>query len=135
LAISGVDAVYVVNTLLNLSSPTSFRDTLRIVMSLTVQKMGQIVADCQYKDWTIDVGSYGPSVYWIEVNFWRPDSVTGEMGPSQNMRRWPIESWRDSDYVINTIYKAIATAEEHEMRENFKYKGKPRFDPHIHTED
>ena len=31
---------------------------------------------------------------------------------------------------IQTVFKAVETAEEHEIRENFEYKGEPIFSPH-----
>ena len=85
--------------------------------------------EIEYKDWDF-IWTKNESGYNFRVQFWRQDTVTGEWGWSNNMRPWPVEEWRNQSYLINTLYKAVATAEEHEMRENFKYKGKPRFSPH-----
>ena len=36
--------------------------------------------------------------------------------------------------VIQTAFKAVLTAMEHEVREKFHYKGKPIFGPHYHVD-
>jgi hypothetical protein len=89
----------------------------------------EVLKDIEYKDWRFKTVPAGGGVL-ITVEFDRPDSLTGIMGTSKNMRPWVVEQWRSEGYLINTVYKAVATAEEHEMREAFKYKGKPRFSPH-----
>lgn len=56
-------------------------------------------------------------------------NVTGE--PLEwKSRKWLLSRHMTDGEVIQTALKAIMTAEEHEIRERFKYKGQPVFDPH-----
>lgn len=46
-------------------------------------------------------------------------------------RKWDISSHATESEIVFTAWKAFLTFVEHEMRENFTYKGKKIFDPHI----
>lgn len=46
-------------------------------------------------------------------------------------RKWDISEFATESEVVFTVWKAFLTFVEHEMRENFHYKGKKIFDPHI----
>lgn len=49
-------------------------------------------------------------------------------------RKWDISSHATTSEVVFTIWKALLTFQEHELREQFKYKGKRILDPHISVE-
>lgn len=46
-------------------------------------------------------------------------------------RKWDISGFATESEIVFTVWKAFLTFVEHEMRENFTYKGKKIFDPHI----
>ena len=46
-------------------------------------------------------------------------------------RKWNLSSHMTESEIVFTIWKAILTFTEHELREKFHYKGKRIFDPHI----
>lgn len=46
-------------------------------------------------------------------------------------RKWDISYHATTSEVVFTIWKALLTFQEHELREQFTYKGKRIFDPHI----
>lgn len=52
----------------------------------------------------------------------------------QHSRKWYISPYATQSEVIQTAFKAVLTAEEHEVRENFTYKGRPIFAPHYNVE-
>lgn len=78
--------------------------------------------DINYEHWQ---GS-DSDIYVLYVTF--PDPVTGE---PQRGRTWLLEEEMTDSEVVLTAFKAILTAEEHETRENFRYKNAKIFNPHI----
>lgn len=56
-------------------------------------------------------------------------NVTGEP-LSWRGRKWRISKHMTDSEIVQTIFKAVLTALEHETRENFLYKGQAVFDPH-----
>jgi len=61
------------------------------------------------------------------------DNVTGE--PYQwKGRKWVITTHMTDGEIIQTIFKAILTAAEHELRETFLVAGRPILDPHYDLE-
>src|SRR5688572_7455115 len=99
-------------------------------MSLNPSDVADVISRITYKDWQITWAWSCDDGYNISVRFERTDSVTGERGWSKQMRKWQVESWRDREYLVHTIYKAICSAEQHETQEFFKLDGVPVFDPH-----
>jgi hypothetical protein len=47
-----------------------------------------------------------------------------------NGRKWFLSNHMTRSEVVQTAFKAVLTAEEHEAREHFKYRGQSIFDPH-----
>jgi hypothetical protein len=87
------------------------------------QAIEQILAEVQYKDWAFHVRPLGESFY-LQVGFvdFRCTRWTG--------RKWLISKHACKSEVVQTALKAVLTAEEHEARERFLYKGQPIFGPH-----
>jgi hypothetical protein len=49
-------------------------------------------------------------------------------------RKWKWSQFMTKSEVVTTCMKAVLQYEEHEARENFKYKGLSIFDPHMDVE-
>lgn len=99
-----------------------------------------ILSDVKYKDWAFHVevrsrvvdaakGLYA-SDYYMQVRFPDADLVTGEV-ETQHGRKWILSEHMKKSEVVTTAFKAIITAEEHEIREKFRYRGRMIFGPHI----
>jgi hypothetical protein len=88
-----------------------------------------ILRDVKYKDWRFDVIE-GEGVFFLQVWFDAEDLVTGELD-IQRGRKWYLSSFMRKSEVVMTAFKAIMTAEEHEVREGFRYRGRRVFSPHI----
>lgn len=56
-------------------------------------------------------------------------NVTGEP-MSWNGRKWRLSQHMTDSEIVQTMLKAVLTAQEHEAREGFLYRGKAIFDPH-----
>lgn len=92
--------------------------------------VNDVISRLQYKDWGIDWLWSADGGYNVSIRFKRVDSITGEPGESMQMRKWYVENWRDKEYLVHTVFKAIMSAEQHECQEFFKLDGQAVFSPH-----
>ncbi|WP_150526786.1 hypothetical protein [Roseibium sediminis] len=60
-------------------------------------------------------------------------NVTGEPYPWTG-RKWLLSEHMTEGEIVQTVFKAVLTAIEHEAREAFLYKGQAIFDPHYDIE-
>jgi hypothetical protein len=82
----------------------------------------QILKDISYLDWDFLV-SDSPD-FWLQVRFF-------DSGRWWNGRKWRLSEYMTRSEIVQTAFKAILVAEEHETREKFLYKEKPIFNGHI----
>jgi hypothetical protein len=87
-----------------------------------------VVDRVRYKDWRFDV-SPGPAgrpvlrLMWMGV-----DAYTAEPALQQS-RPWLLEATNESE-LLRSVWLAVSTAEEHEARELFMFRGRRIFNPH-----
>ena len=93
------------------------------------QKIEEILTLVKYKDWTFHVEERGDHMF-LQARFPDADLVTGEM-ETQHGRKWILSQWMTPSEVVTTAFKAVITAEEHEIREKFRYRGRMIFGPHF----
>lgn len=62
-------------------------------------------------------------------------NVTRQPGYSWEGRRWVIEPHYDESHVLRTLWACFMATMEHELREQFIYKGKLPFGPHFDIAD
>jgi len=87
--------------------------------------------DVTYKEWSFYIGRKGDVIY-LQVQFLAEDSDKKNSKMSiQKGRKWMLSKHMSKSEIIQTALKAVLTAEEHEIREQFKYRGKAVFAPHI----
>jgi len=53
----------------------------------------------------------------------------------QTSRKWRLSTYMTKSELVQTALKAVLTAEEHEARETFHYKGEAIFGPHFDIEE
>ena len=92
------------------------------------EQIQAILAQIKYKDWFIEIYSH-PVEYTIRMSWFDTCSVTGKR-EIQHSREWLLQDLTE-DGIVQTVFKAIANAEEHEVKERFRYKGKRLFNPHV----
>jgi hypothetical protein len=96
---------------------------------LTQNDIRRILDDIQFKDWSFHLGcDSGQPCLWLR--FTGPCSTTGSP-QVWNGRRWLLSVRMSKSEIVQTAFKAVITAWEHEAREMFKYKGEAIFGPHI----
>ncbi len=92
-----------------------------------------IADDIEYKDWMYSIyptkGMFNSTAVLFYICFYAQDTYTGKR-ELQTCRTWLIEKDMTEFEIVDTIFKAIKAAEEHEVKETFKYKGKRLYNPH-----
>lgn len=94
----------------------------------TKTRFEQLKQDIQYKNWNLHIGQDGERLF-LQVRFPAIDANTG-LEEEQKGRKWFLSPHMTNSEFVQTAFKAILTAEEHETRENFRYKGQAVFSPH-----
>ncbi len=90
-----------------------------------------ILSQCKYKHWEFEVHEIGSSgETWLQLSWVGPDTDTDEYAELKS-RKWKLSPFMTKSEVVQTAFKAVMTAEEHETREAFKYRGRSVFGPHL----
>lgn len=66
---------------------------------------------------------------YLQIAATTPCNVTGEPLHWKG-RKWRLSRHMTKSEVVQTAFKAVLTAIEHEAREQFTYRGQSIFDPH-----
>lgn len=100
---------------------------------LTKEDFERILANIEYKSkptWKLIVRDLEQEHYVLQVEDKQGmDNFSDAPFPWRG-RKWLLSVHMTVSEVVRTAYKAIQAAEEHEMAENFRYKGVALFDPH-----
>ena len=100
-------------------------------MSVSVAQMRNIIEQIQYKSHVIMLKKDDDEDrYYVQVGFERPDIRNGEMGMGWSGKRYVSPHMTKSEFV-QLVFGTILALEEHECRENFYYKGRRVYGPHI----
>lgn len=83
----------------------------------------------RYKDWRFEVTTEGGCMFLV-VTWTAPDTETGHP-ELQRSRPWHIRQGMTRSELVRTAFLAIRTAEEHELREAFRYREQAIFAPHF----
>ena len=100
---------------------------------LTLNDVLQIVGRCTYKPgWTFIVGQDDSRLY-IQVHV---DKSAGVCSVSKEPVEWKggkkyLSPYMCKQEIVGVCFAAIKDAEEHEMREWFRYTGVSIFNPHL----
>lgn len=93
----------------------------------------KILEDTTFGDWKVAlfwvVDAKNDNHYYLRVQADGACNITGEPMSWQG-RKWALSKHMTDGEVVQTAFLAIMTAMEHEIREQFKYKGQAVFDPH-----
>lgn len=92
-------------------------------------KIEELLQSVKYKHWKFHVGLDGQRMYLQLV--WQAPCTDSNAMALQKSRKWFLSEHMTKSEVIQTGFKAVLTAEEHEARETFLYKGKAIFGPHF----
>jgi hypothetical protein len=97
-----------------------------------LHRVKRIVADIRFREDNIMYVGYfaGSRVVYLQHRYMRKDAITGkdEWGYG---RKWHISEFATESEIVLTALKAAITNMEHEVREDFEYKGVKIFQPHV----
>lgn len=71
--------------------------------------------------------------YYLQLAWDDRCAVTGGFYINKS-RKWFLSPHMTTSELVQTAFKAVLTAEEHEVREHFKYREQPIFAPHWDVE-
>ena len=92
-----------------------------------VREMEAVLQDVECGAWEMYLG--GARETYLQVRQWGKCNVTDD--PYEVVgRKWRLSSYMTRSEIVQTALKAVLTAEEHEVRERFKYRGVSIFGPH-----
>lgn len=97
-----------------------------------LEKFKEIVSRIEFGNWEFHVGMKGKTPY-LQIRFYAPNNDTGAL-ELQTCRKWMLSQHMTTSEVVLTAWKAVQAAVEHEAREQFLYRGKRIFGPHIDVE-
>lgn len=88
----------------------------------------EILVDVKYKDWLLKIGIVGDHEYlqWVFLGI----DIETDTPQWQHCRKWLLSEHMTKSEVVATAFKAALSAEEHECREAFTYKGVTVYGPH-----
>lgn len=89
----------------------------------------EILKEVVFSDWVFHLG-LDDDRPWLQVRFNSVDSITGAH-ERQHGRKWLLSPFMTKSELVQTAFKAVMTATEHEVRETFTYKGRRIFGPHF----
>lgn len=89
-----------------------------------VEKVADVLAKITYKNWEFRTDE---NCTWLQVRFVAD-------GENWGGRKWPLSTHMTRSEIVQTALKAVLTAEEHEAREQFRYRGEAIFGPHINVD-
>lgn len=101
------------------------------------EKLSAILSDIKVLDRRLEVrtisgydenGSF--DAWLLQVAYEEPDVDTGAM-TTQRSREWLIRPSMSESEVVRTAYAAVTRSYMHVVAENFTYKGKRVFGPHV----
>ncbi|XHS78522.1 hypothetical protein ACFJGW_00700 [Burkholderiaceae bacterium UC74_6] len=97
-------------------------------MFLSPKPIAEILKDVNFPGYEFEVG--GRVRFWIRAMFLAP-SGDGKKLEAHHTRKWYVSHHACKNEVVQTALKCVLTSVEHEVRENFRYRGRPIFGPHF----
>lgn len=98
------------------------------------ERLEEVVADITLADnMAVDVvydEEADDGRYYVQIACWRKDVITGVMGMGYG-GRVAISPLATRDSMVKSIFAAYLAYVEHEARENFQWRGRRVFGPHI----
>lgn len=96
----------------------------------TLTDFNSILRNIQYKDGWYFLVEQKDSNHFLVIQVNGVDSKTGTPLIWRS-RKWYLSPYMTETEIVQTALLAVKTAEEHEIRERFKYENELVFGPHI----
>lgn len=89
---------------------------------MTLEEMARVLKDVTFRHWAFVLVKDGERAL-LQVRF----AAGGEI---QHGRKWLLSPHMTKSELEQTALMAVLAAQEHETREDFRYRGQPIFQPH-----
>lgn len=97
---------------------------------MSLRQMRTVISLINFGDWRFVIESKRGGERFLVVEFNEPCIVTST--PTlQRSRKWRLSKHMTRSELVQTAFKAVLTAIEHEAREQFAYRGRAIFGPHF----
>jgi uncharacterized membrane protein (UPF0182 family) len=73
-------------------------------------------------------------VLYLQAHYPEPDVYASEKPNMQHTRKWMLSEHMTRSELVQTALKCVLTSAEHRVREQFTYKGKRIYGPHLDCE-
>lgn len=90
----------------------------------------EVLSNITYQDFDLVAEPVGDGNHVVYVRHMETDHVSGERKVFKG-RRWFVHSDMDKSDLVRTCFAAVLAWQEHEIREEFTYKGADIFNPHF----
>lgn len=92
-----------------------------------------VLAKVSYKNWILTIGEMGKTINGTDYPVTKYLQWSGIAGDWKS-RKWLLSEHMTTSELVQTAFLAALTAEEHECREEFKYKGVALYGHHFHID-
>lgn len=99
----------------------------------TPDSVKEILSCISYPGYQFNLNITAGRMY-LQLSFLAKCAVSGHE-EIQKSRKWYISPHKTKSEICQTAFKAVITAVEHEIRENFHYQGVPVYGPHFNVDD
>ena len=96
---------------------------------MTLREMRAVIALMEFRDWRFVI-ELKRGERFLVAEFEDTCAATGTFA-LQRSRKWRLSKHMTRSEFVQTAFKAVHTAMEHEVREQFLYAGRPIFGPHF----
>jgi hypothetical protein len=102
----------------------------RLVVRMDLDEMRAIVRTVSVPGYNFVILRDQHDSAWLQIESWRACVEDGKPSVWRG-RKWYLSSYMTRSEIVTTCLKAVLTYVEHEVRENFRYRDKQIFGPHI----
>ena len=100
---------------------------------LYVNQMEDILKnEVKFKDWQFNI-TKNENYFYLQIKVVGRDNTNGRFHTWKS-RKWLLSQHMTKSEFIQTAFKAVMTAMEHEIREQFRYKGESIFGGHFNVD-
>jgi hypothetical protein len=99
---------------------------------MTLEEMREVLSRVGYPGYTFQIAD-ATGAPWLQITCTALCNVT-DVPMKWRGRKWMLSYHMTDGELVQTAFKAVLTAQEHEAREQFKYRGVSIFDPHYDVE-
>ncbi len=99
---------------------------------MTYEQQQAIVAQCAFNDWELVLHrEHHGNPRYLQIEWNDEDNYNPGQPYRSKGRKWLISPYMTRSELVLTAWKAVLTAVEHEIREQFTYNGRTIMHPHV----